>query len=40
MNDAHLQYLVSPEWQHTIQTVLLPWMLEDVNLAEHLLVKP
>ena len=37
MNDAHMQYLASPEWRDVIETDLLPWTLEQTELGEHLL---
>lgn len=37
MNDLHLEYLASPEWREVIETDLLPWVLEQVDLGEHLL---
>lgn len=37
MNDAHMQYLASPEWREVIETDLLPWTLEQTELGEHLL---
>lgn len=37
MNEFHLQYLISPEWQQRIETDILPWTLQHADLGDHLL---
>ena len=37
MNEAHLQYLASPEWAQTLKTDLLPWLLSMGGLGDDVL---
>jgi SAM-dependent methyltransferase len=37
MNEAHLQYLSSPEWAHTLETDHLPWALSRGSLGDNVL---
>src|SRR5438270_7348248 len=37
MNDAHLQFLASPEWAQMLETELLPWLLESADLGDDVL---
>ena len=37
MNEAHLQFLASPEWARTIETELLPWVLDVADLGDDVL---
>ncbi len=37
MNEAHLQFLASPEWAQMLETELLPWALGVANLGDDVL---
>ena len=37
MNEAHLQFLASPDWARTIETELLPWVLGVADLGDDVL---
>jgi SAM-dependent methyltransferase len=37
VNDAHLQFLASPEWAQMLETDLLPWVLEVADLGADVL---
>jgi SAM-dependent methyltransferase len=37
MNDAHLQFLASPEWAQMLETDLLPWVLDVAELGDDVL---
>ena len=37
MNEAHLQFLASPEWAQMLEADLLPWVLEVADLGDDVL---
>jgi SAM-dependent methyltransferase len=37
MNEAHLQFLASPEWARMLEADLLPWVLEVADLGDDVL---
>ncbi|MBI5288725.1 MAG: methyltransferase domain-containing protein [Chloroflexi bacterium] len=37
MNDVHMKLCASPWWAEHVETKLLPWVLDEVLLGEHLL---